>query len=239
VGLRRRLGQLLRARARRLDGPVDPIEALDLAYSRELTIADALRQAMAGVRTAQTRLRLQQQALERERPRLEESARGSLREGRDDLAAAALTQAELIDGQVEALAAQAERLGADHDALDAAARRHQARLVLLRTQRDALGAQYAADRLRLRASEALAGLAAEDTAVRALLERARERMLEVQARADALAELNRRPALGDTIAIEAEVTAATVAGGVERRLAALRGELGLPPASPPPALPPG
>ena len=238
VGLRRRLGHLLRARARRLDGPVDPIEALDLAYSRELATADALRQATAGMRTAQTRLRLQQQALERERPRLEGSARRHLREGRDDLAAAALTQAVLIDGQVKTLGAQAERLGGDHDALDAAGRRHQARLALLRTQRDALGAQYAADRLRLRASEALAGLAAEDTAVRALLERARERMLEVQARADALTELNRRPALGDTAAIAADVTSAAVAGGVERRLAALRGELGLPPGAPP-ALPPG
>jgi len=230
---------LLRARARRLEGPVDPIEALDLAYSRELATADALRQAMAGMRTAQTRLRLQQQSLERERPRLEESARRHLSEGRDDLAAAALTQAELLDGHVETLGAQAERLGADHDAIDAAARRHQARLALVRAQRDALGAQHAADRLRLRAGEALAGLAAEDTAVRALLERARERMLEVQARADALAELSRRPALGDAAALEAEVTSAAIAGGVERRLAALRGELGLPPVSPPPALPPG
>jgi len=238
VGLRRRLGYLLRARARRLHGPVDPIEALDLAYSRELATADALRQAMAGMRTAQTRLRLQQQALERERPRLEAGARRHLRDGREDLAAAALTQAELIDGPVAALGAQEERVGADHDALDAAARRHQSRLALLRTQRDALGAQYAADKLRLRASEALAGLAAEDTAVRALLERARERMLEVQARADALAELERRPALGDAAALEAEVTSAAVAGGVQRRLAALRGELGLPPGTPP-ALPPG
>ena len=238
MGLRRRLGLLFRARARRLQGPQDPIEALDLAYSRELATADALRQAMAGMRTAQTQLRLQQQALERERPRLEESARRHLREGRDDLAAAALTQAVLIDGQVETLAAQAERLGGDHDALDAAGRRHQARLALLRTQRDALGAQYAADKLRLRASEALAGLSAEDAAVRALLEHARERMLEVQARADALAEMSRRPALGDAHAIEAEVTSAAVAGGVERRLAALRGELGLPPATRP-GLPPG
>jgi phage shock protein A len=58
-------------------------------------------------------------------------------------------------------------------------------------------------------------------------------MLEVQARADALAEVSRRPALTDTAGLEAEVTAAAVAGGVERRLATLRGELGLPPAPSP------
>jgi phage shock protein A len=233
MGLRRRLGLLLRARARRLQGPVDPVQALELAYSRELATADAIREGMAGVRTAQTRVRLQAQALERERPRLEQSARGHLRQGRDDLAAAALTQAELLGGQVEALVAQERRLAADLDALDAAARRQQARLALLRTQKEALGAQYAADQGRLRASEALAGLGAGDTAIRALLERARDRMLEVQARADALTELTRRPALGDAAALETEVTAAAVAGGVERRLAALRGELGLPPALPP------
>jgi phage shock protein A len=233
MGLLRRIGLLLRARARRLEGPEDPLDALDLAYSRELAIADAVREGMAGVRTAQTRLRLQRQALERERPRLEETARGHLRERRDDLAAAALTQAELLGGQVEALGAQEQRLAADHGDLAAAARRQQARLALLRTQKDALGAQYAADKGRLRASEALAGLGAGDTAVRALLERARDRMLEVQARADALAELTRRPALGDATALETEVTAAAVAGGVQRRLAALRGELGLPPALPP------
>jgi phage shock protein A len=233
MGLRRRLGLLLRARARRLQGPDDPLEALDAAYSRELAIADAIREGMAGVRTAQTRLRLQCQALERERPRLEETARGHLRQGRDDLAAAALTQAELLGGQVEALGAQQERLSTDHDALDAAGRRQQARLALLRSQKDALGAQYAADLGRLRASEALSRLGPEDAGVRVLLERARERMLEVQARADALAELTRRPALGDADGIEAEVTAAAIAGGVERRLAALRGELGLPPGLPP------
>jgi len=233
MGLRRRLGLLLRARARRLEASGDPLQALELAYSRELGIADALREGMAGVRTAQTRLRLQRQSLERERPRLEETARSQLRQGRDDLAAASLTQAELIDGQVRGLAIQEERLGADHDALEAAGRRQQARLALLRTQKEALGAQYAADRSRLRATESLAGLGAEDSAVRALLERARDRMLEVQARADALAELTSRPSLGDGTAIEAEVLSAAISGGVERRLAALRGELGLPPALPP------
>lgn len=233
MGLRRRLGLLLRARARRLQPPDDPLQALELAYTRELGIADAIREGMAGVRTAQSRLRLQRQSLERQRPRFEETARGHLRQGRDDLAAAALAEAELIDGQVEGLARQEERLGGDHDALEATGRRQQARLALLRTQKDALGAQYAADRSRLRATEALAGLGAEDTAVRALLERARDRMLEVQARADALAELTRRPALGDGAGIEAEALSTAISGGVERRLAALRGELGLPPALPP------
>ncbi len=233
MGLRRRLGRLLRARARRLQSPVDPIAALELAYSRELATADAIRQGIAGMAGARTRLRLQRQSLERERPRLEDSARGHLREGRDHLAAAALTQAELLGGQVEALAEQERRLGVDHDALEAAAGRHQARLALLRTQKEVLGAQHAADRARLGAAEALAGLGAGDTAVRVLLERARERMLEVAARADALAELSRRPALGDAAGLEAGVAAPAVAGGVERRLAALRGELGLPPAPPP------
>ena len=113
MGLRRRLGWLLRARARRLQGSEDPIAALELAYSRELAIADAIRQGIAGVVTARTRLRLQRQSLERERPRQEESARGHLREGRDHLAAAALTQAELIGGQVEALAGQEQHLDGD------------------------------------------------------------------------------------------------------------------------------
>ncbi|HEY2702510.1 MAG TPA: PspA/IM30 family protein [Candidatus Dormibacteraeota bacterium] len=229
MGLRRRLGRLLRARARRLRGPDDPIAMLELAYSRQLATADAIRQGIAGLVTARTRLRLQRRSLERERGGLEESARGHLRGGREDLAAAALTQAELLRGQVEILAGQERRLGADHDALDAAGRRHQAGLALLRTQKEALGAQHAADRARLGAAEALAGLGADDTAVRVLLDRARERMLAVAARADALAELTRRPALTDTSGLEAELATAAVAGGVQRRLAALRGELGLPP----------
>lgn len=229
MGLRRRLGWLLRARGRRLQGPVDPIAALEVAYSRELATADAIREGLAGMVTAQTRLRIQRRSLERERARLEEAARDHLREGHEPLAAAALTQAELLGGQVEALAAQERRLDADRDALDAAARSHQARLALLRTHREALGAQHAADRARLVAAEALSGLGPGDTAIRVLLERARERMLEVRARADALTEVGRRPALGDGAGLEAEVTAAAVAGGVERRLAALRGELGLPP----------
>jgi phage shock protein A len=51
----------------------------------------------------------------------------------------------------------------------------------------------------------------------------------VAARADALAELSRRPALTAASGLEAELATAAVVGGVQRRLAALRGELGLPP----------
>jgi phage shock protein A len=230
VGLRRRLSFLLRARARAAQRRLeDPLESLDLAYSRELATAEAIRQGVAGMVTAQTRLRIERESLERTRPRLEETARRELRRGREDLAAAALTQAELLGGQVEAVRAQEGRLGADREALEGAARHHQARLAVLRAQREALGARYTADRARLGASEALAGLGAGETAVRALLERARERMLEAQARADALTEMARRSPLGDETDAAAAATSAAVAASVGRRLAALRDDPARPP----------
>jgi phage shock protein A len=234
MGLRRRLALLLRARVRGAQTrDEDPLESLDRAYSRELATADAIRQGVAAMVTASSQLRIRREALERERPRLEETARGHLRQGREDLAAAALTQAELLGAEIEALVLQEGRLDGDRHALDAAGHRHQARLALLRSQREALGAQYTADRARIRASEALAGLRSEDTATRVLLERARERMLEVQARADALGELARRQPAATDADVEARLTSAAVAGGVARRLASLRGELGLPPATAP------
>jgi phage shock protein A len=178
MGLRRRLGMLLRSRARRLQGPEDPLAVLELAYGRELGIADEVRQGLAGVAAARARLRIERQRLERR------------------LAAADAAEAEPLGRQVAILIDQEERLGDDHRALEAAARRHQARLALLRTEREALSAQHTADRGRLRAATALAGLGPEDTAVRVLLERARDRIVEVRARADALAELGeRRPGL--------------------------------------------
>jgi phage shock protein A len=233
MGLRRRLSRLLRARSRAAPAPPeDPIEALDLAYARELATAEAIRQGIAGVAAARSRLRREREALERQRPRLEEAARREVRRGRDDLAAAALTQAELLGGPLETIRAEEERLAADHEELEVAARRQQARLALLRGHREALRARSDADRARLRAVEALAGLDRRDTAARVLLERARERLLEAQARADALAELTRRVPLAGAPDLASRVTSPAVAAAVGRRLDELRTEGSLPPAPP-------
>jgi phage shock protein A len=238
MGLRRRLSRLLRARTRVAPARVeDPVEVLDLAYARELATAEAVRQGVAAVAAARSRLRREREAMERQRPRLEEAARRELRRGREDLAAAALTQAELLAGPLQTIRAEEDRLAGDHDELEAAARRQQARLALLRGQREALRARSSADRARIRASEALAGLDRRDAASRALLERARERMLEAQARADALTELSRRPPLAGEADLASGVTASAVAATVSHRLASLRAEAALPPGPPPPGSP--
>src|SRR5690348_15392499 len=101
MGFFSRLRLVLTGKANKaLNAIEDPADALDLAYNRELGNAQKLRESVADVGTAQNRLRIQREQMERSRTRLEDTARRALEQGRESVAVSALTQSELVDGQL-------------------------------------------------------------------------------------------------------------------------------------------
>ncbi|HXA30455.1 MAG TPA: PspA/IM30 family protein [Candidatus Angelobacter sp.] len=235
-----RLRLILTGKANKaIDRIEDPADTLDLAYSREVNNGQKLRESIADVVTAQNRVRIQHDQMERARARLEDTARRALEQDRESIAVSALTQAELIEAQVGSLQAQEESLAQQREALEAAAQRLQVKLAQMRTEKETLKVQYAAAKARVRAGEAAAGLGRDDGELRDMLERAREKILTTQARAEAIGQLMENGTFADTADIEAQVTQRTLSDSVEVRIAEMKKSLGIAGPDSSPRLAPG
>jgi len=228
MGVLSRLRLILTGKANKaMDRIEDPADTLDLAYSREVNNSQRLRESIADVVTAQNRVRIQREQMERARARLEDTARRALEQDREAIAVSALTQSELIEAQLGSLQAQDASLAQQREALEAAAQRLQVKLAQMRTEKETLKVQYAAAKARVRAGEAAAGLGREDAELREMLDRAREKILTTQARAEAIGQLMESGTFADSGDIEATVAQKTLSDSVEVRIAEMKRSLGI------------
>ena len=233
MGLWQRFRLMVRGKASRaVDRMENPADALELAYEKQLEALQRVRRGVADVVTAQKQLEIQARQMEANRVRLDELARTALAQSREEVAASALTQSELVEGQLTNLRQQAEALNHQRENLEIAGQRLQARVAAMRTQKETLKAQYSAAQATVHAGETAAGISKEMDEVQLLLERARDKMLSTQARAEAVNELMdtgvlSRLGAGGIEGIEAQVRANAVEQSVDARLAAMKRELGL------------
>jgi phage shock protein A len=233
MGLWQRFRLVMRGKASRaLDTLENPADALELAYEKQLDALQRVRRGVADVVTAQKQLEIQARQMEANRVRLDQLARTALAQNREEVAASALTQSELVEGQLANLRQQADALTLQRENLEVAGQRLQARVASMRTQKETLKAQYSAAQATVHAGETATGISKEMDEVQQLLERARDKMLHTQARAEAVTELMdtgvlSRLGAGGVEAIEAQVQATAVEQSVDQRLAAMKAELGL------------
>ncbi len=194
LGLRTRVGhrltRLVSQRAQALRSRTeDPLEALDVAYRRQ---AEALQQALRGIAevvTSHKRLELQAKRFRESQGRLRDQARQALLSGREDLARIALTRAQAAAAQLASLELQVAGLREQEARLELATHRLKARVEGLRSQKEVFRAQYSAARAAVRIGESMTGISREMGDVGRMLEAARERTREMQARAAAIDEL--------------------------------------------------
>jgi phage shock protein A len=233
MGLRQRVALLFRAKATSaLDRIEDPSETLELAYEKQLQALQRVRRGIADVVTSQKQLEIQQRQMEGNRARLDEVARQALAQGREEFAASALTQSELVEGQLYGLRGQMAALAQQRENLETAGQRLQTRIAAMRTQKQTLKAQYSAAQAAVQAGETVAGIGKDMDEIELMLERARDKMLRTQARAEAVNELLdsgvlSRLGAGGIDTMEAQVRAAAMEETVDQRLAAMKQELGL------------
>ena len=232
MGLIRRFSDLRKARAQaartagRLD---DPAAAFDLAHERQLRALQQVRASAAQLVAAGKRLEGQVQQLRLRRTRLEDQARRSIGEGREDQAVEALTDAQAMDRQIEDMHGRVHQLGELRGQLEATARRMESRVLSMRAQAETARAQYGAARAAAAAGEAVAGLAPEDRELELLVQQARDKILWNQARAEAVGELLERGTLsgiGESGGVTRRLEAAGDPERVQARLAELKAALG-------------
>src|ERR671938_379457 len=198
MGLMRRFSYIFKAKANKaLDKYEDPRETLDFSYERQLELLQKMRRGVADVATSRKRIELQAQQLQATSTKLEGQARQALAQGREDLAREALTRRAAIGSQLTDLQGQHDQLKAEEAKLVDASQRLQAKVESFRTRKETIKATYTAAEAQTRIGEALSGISEEMGDVGVAMQRAEDKVAQMQARGSAVDELMASGALDD------------------------------------------
>jgi phage shock protein A len=227
----KRLSGVVQAKANKvLDRVEDPRETLDLSYEKQLEQLTQVRKGVADVATAKKRVELQAQQLQASAAKLQEQARQALAQNREDLARTALERRSAIATQLEALKTQHDTLAAQQDKLIQTSQALQARVEAFRTQKETLKASYTAAEAQTKIGEAVSGISESMSDTGLAMERAQDKIAQMQARASAVDELLDSGALtdlsGTSDPLQAELDKTSQQGQVELELAQLKTQLG-------------
>ncbi|MGO4782485.1 PspA/IM30 family protein [Cryobacterium sp. W22_MBD10_FK3] len=223
-----RLRVIFRSKASRtLDRLEDPRETLDDSYEQLVRMLQDVRVGLADVATAKKRIELQGQEMGARHKRLADQAQEALNQGREDLARTALERRSLLEGQVVSLRDQYSTLARQQAQLQDNERRLAERVTAFRTEKETIKASYAASEAQVRANEAAAGLGSQMSDVGLNLDRAKDRIAQMQARAAATDDLLASGTLNDLTAppdadLERQLAGGATSAQVERQLQAMK-----------------
>ena len=198
MGIFSRLATLFRIRANAaLDKAEDPGQVMDYSYSKQLEQLQHLRRSIADVVTNEKRLELQQSQLLEKTNKLDTQAMQALQANREDLARMALQRKEAILIQINSYEQQIAQLRAQEEKLISMERTVTARVEAFRTQKEMVKAQYNAAQAQVKINEAVTGISEEMSEMNLAMQRAQDKVLTMQARAEAMDTLIEQGALGD------------------------------------------
>ena len=223
-----------------LDRMENPAETLDYSYKKQVALLADVKRGLAEIATSKQRLKLQNQKLQEQDSHLQDQAQRAVAQGRDDLAREALQRRAAIQPQIESMGGRIQELDDQQVKLQDAAEKLQTRIQLFASQKEALKAQYSASAAQVRINESFTGLSKEMTDIGTSVQRAQDRIEQMQARSAAIDELMTSGALEDYTAsvgggddIERQLQISSGGGNdIEAQLAAMKAQLQAPPAQP-------
>jgi phage shock protein A len=219
-----------------LDAAEKPDEMLDLSYEQMLDQITKVRQALVTIAASRKRIELQEQQLQHSVDHLQDQAKAALAQGREDLAREALSRKAAAQAQIDAMEPQHQQLTEEEQKMEQTLQALQQRVNTFRTQKETLKAQYTAASAMSSVNESVAGISSTLGDSGAALQRAQDKIDNMQARAGALDELLQSGVLedvgGETDDIQKELDEAGTAADVDNELAALKAQIG-PGTSPP------
>ncbi len=224
-----------------LDAAEKPDEMLDYSYEQMLDQITQVRQALVTIVASRKRIELQEQQLQHSVGHLQDQAKAALAQGKEDLAREALSRKAAAQQQIDEMEPQHQQLTEQEQKLEQTLDALQKRVNEFRTKKEVLKAQYSAAQAESSVNADVAGISSTYGDAGAALQRAQDKIANMQARADATDELLQSGVLedvgGDTDDIQKELDEAGSAAGVDKELAALKAQIGS--STPPPALPSG
>ncbi|MGC8465190.1 MAG: PspA/IM30 family protein [Acidimicrobiales bacterium] len=228
----RRMSQVFQQKANAaLDKAEDPAQALDLSYQKMMENLSQIRRSIADVVTSQKRLEAQRAQIQNQYDKLQGQARQALQQGQEDLAKQALARAQALPAQIAPLDQQISVLQTQAKNLEETGRQTQAKVEQFRAQRDTMKAQYTAAKASTQAMESISGLSEQMSDVNLMLDRAKDKVAQMQARSEAVTELSNSGVLdapsfgGPTDDIEAQLAAGSPMNDVNYQLEQMKAEL--------------
>ncbi len=236
MGFFSRLATFLRIRANAaLDKAEDPGQVMDYSYSKQLEQLQQLRRSIADVVTNEKRLEMQQSQLIERINKLDLQAMQALQANREDLARMALQRKETLVVQINSYEQQLAQLKTQEEKLINMERTVSGRIDAFRTQKEMVKAQYSAAQAQVKINETLTGISQEMTEMNLAMQRAQDKVLSMQSRANAMEALIEQGALseqgmlgpgsGDTL--DRELQKISVEQNVETQLQAMKQRLQL------------
>jgi phage shock protein A len=191
-----------------------------------------VRRGLAEVATSKQRLKMQSEKLRQQDMNLQSQAQRAVAAGRDDLARLALQRRQSLQPQLESLDGQIMQLDEQQSKLTDASQKLQTRIDLFRTQKESIKAQYAASSAQVKIGESFTGISREMNDIGMAVQRAQDRIDQMQARSGALDELIDSGALTDYTAqlgggddIDRQLRLSRGDSEIETQLAALKAQL--------------
>ncbi len=231
MSIMRRMSDVFQQKANKvLDRAENPVEAIDLAYQKQLEALQQVRRSVADVLTSEKRLELQASQLQASQAKLQTQAKTALQQGREDLAKLALTRAQAAQSQLDGLQQQVQQMRDQEQKLELTAQKLQAKVEGFRTQRETIKAQYSAAQASTKVGEAVTGLSDHMADVTMMIERAQDKTQQMQARAQAIDQLVDSGTLdqigiGSGDDIDRQLQASVTDASVDSQLAAMKQEL--------------
>ena len=232
MGLAKRISTIFQAKANaELNKREDPRQTLDLSYEQQLENLTKVKRAVADVATARKRVEIQAEQLKSQGDKLAEQAKAALAQGNEPLAREALTRREAIAGQLKDLDTQHATIVEQEDKLTQTSQRLQSEVEAFRTRKETIKATYTAAEASAHISEAVSGISTSMNDAGAAMQRAQDKVAEMQARSGALDELLASGTLTDLTAsptddIQAQLDKAGSSSNIDAQLATLKAQLG-------------
>jgi phage shock protein A len=237
-----RAHDILAAKANKaLDAAEKPDEMLDLSYEQMLDHLTQVRRALVDIAASRKQLELQEDQLQHSVAHLQDQAKAALAQGNEDLAREALQRKSAAQSQIDGLEPQHQQLADQEQKLEQTLQALQQRVNQFRTQKETMKAEYTAASAMTSVNESVTGISKTLGDSGAELQRAQDKISNMQARAGALDELMQSGVLEDVGGggddIQKELDEASSASEVDKELASLKAQLG--PGTSAPELPAG
>jgi phage shock protein A len=231
MGLFQRAHDIVEAKTNRaLDSAERPDEMLDLSYEKMLEQITQVKRSLVDISASRKQLELQEQQLQHSVDHLEDQAKQALSAGREDLAKEALARKATAQSQIDAMDPQHQQLGEEEEKLEQTLAALQQRVNQFRSQKEVLKAQYTASKAMSGVDESVAGISKSLGDSGAALERAQDKIANMQARSSALDELLESGALEDVGSgdddVQRELDEVSSKSNVDQELAALKAQMG-------------
>jgi phage shock protein A len=237
MSLFQRAHDIVAAKANKaLDAAERPDEMLDLSYEQMLDQITKVKQALVSIAASKKQIELQEQQLQHSVDHLNDQAKAALAQGKEDLAREALSRKATAQQQIDGLEPQRQELDEHEQKMEQTLSTLQARVNEFRTKKEVLKAQYTAAQAEAGVNASAAGISGTFGDAGAEIQRAQDKIANMQARAGAMDELLQSGVLedvgGDTDDIQKELDEASQTGEVDKELAALKAQIASSPEAP-------